>query len=160
MDKWCCDTFEGLALKPSCPVALLIEILLMILATCCGLISGMTKLVVGLSLDEINFFSFESSRTESLEWSSFPSCFRILVKKSFNSLAIDDSSYTVPFSVSNSTIVVVRLPEPLRVFRGFQIPLGFPLFSSLWPFNDIGSSAFCVGVMIPILLRICLSRSS
>ena len=56
-----------LALKPSCPVALLTHMLLMISATCCGLISGMTKLVVGLSLDEINFFSFESSKTESLE---------------------------------------------------------------------------------------------
>ena len=55
-----------LALKPSCPVALLTEILLMISATCCGLISVMTKLVVGLSLDEINFFSFESLNTESL----------------------------------------------------------------------------------------------
>ena len=56
-----------LALKLSYPVALLTEILLMISATCCDLISGMTKLVVGLSLDEINFFSFESSKTESLE---------------------------------------------------------------------------------------------
>ena len=56
-----------LALKPSCPVALLAEILLMISATCCGLISGLTKLVVGLSLDEINFFSFESLKTNSLE---------------------------------------------------------------------------------------------
>ena len=55
-----------LALKPSCPVVLLTEILLMISATSCGLISGMTQLVVGLSLDEINFFSFESSKTESL----------------------------------------------------------------------------------------------
>ena len=35
------------ALKPSWPVALLTEILLMISATCCGLISSMTKLVVG-----------------------------------------------------------------------------------------------------------------
>ena len=52
-----------LALKPSCPVALLTEILLMISAACCGLISGMTKLVVALSADEINFFSFESSKT-------------------------------------------------------------------------------------------------
>ena len=59
-----------LALKPSFPVALLTEILLMISETCYGLISRMTKLVVGLSLDEINFFSFESSspsRTELLE---------------------------------------------------------------------------------------------
>ena len=91
-------------------------------------ISGMTKLVVGQSLDEVNFFSCESSRTESLEWSSSPSCSRILVKNSFNSLATDDSSYTVPFSVSNSTILAVRFPEPLRAF---QIPLGFPLFSSI-----------------------------
>ena len=56
-----------LALKPPCPVALLTEILLKISETCCGSISGMTKLVVGLSLDEINFFSYESSETESLE---------------------------------------------------------------------------------------------
>ena len=56
-----------LALKPSCPVALLTKILLMISATCCGFISGMTKLVVGLSPDEINFYSFiKSSKTESL----------------------------------------------------------------------------------------------
>ena len=55
-----------LALKPSCAVALLTEILPRISATSCGLISDMTKDVVGLSLDEINFFSFESSKTESL----------------------------------------------------------------------------------------------
>ena len=47
-----------LTLKPSCPVALLTKILVLISATCCGLISGMTKLVVGLSLDEIKFLQF------------------------------------------------------------------------------------------------------
>ena len=70
-----------LAVKPSCPVALLTEMLLMISATCCCLISGMKKLVVVLNLDEINFFSFESSKTESLDRSFFPSCSRILGKR-------------------------------------------------------------------------------
>ena len=50
------------------------------------------------------------------------------MKKSFNSLATDDSSYTVPFSVSNCTILVVRLPEPLRFFRAFQIIVSIDLY--------------------------------
>ena len=49
----------------------------------------------------------------------------------FNSLAMDDSSYTVSFSFSNSMILVISLPKPLGFFRAFQMPLGFPLFSSI-----------------------------
>ena len=50
------------------------------------------------------------------------------MKKSFNSLATDDSSYTVPFSVSSSTILVVRLPEPLEFSRAFQIIVSIDLY--------------------------------
>ena len=99
----------------------------MISAACCGLISGMTKLVVALSADEINFFSFESSKTVT-RVIVLSYLFQNLSEKSFNLLAADDSSYTVPFSVSNCTILVVRLPEPLRFFRAFQIIVSIDLY--------------------------------
>ena len=63
MDKCWCDKFEGFGAQTIMSSCLIDRDLTNDISNLLRFNSGMTKLVVGLSLDEINFFSFESSKT-------------------------------------------------------------------------------------------------
>ena len=163
MDKWWCDKFEDFrtqTIMSSClvdqdltnDISNLLRFNFRYDKTCSGAKPGWNK---------INFFHFESSKTESLGWSSFPSCSRVLVKKSLNSLAKDDSSYTVHFPSLIPRLQSFLCQSHLGHSKYLQDSLNFrQLPQKKKDRFDLGSSAFSVGVMIPIFLLVCLSHSS